>query len=184
MIEDVLAERYAKALAGIARERDLVERIAQEVTLLADILTPGAGEINLPELGVLLGMPRIPLEKKIHITDVMLEKLNVSVEVGNLLNVLIQKRRIHLVPRIAQRYNHRVAELKNQSEVRIEAAMSLAEDDLQRLRETLRECLGREVEMHMNINKDLLGGLRLSVDGKLLDRSVEGALESLEKRLR
>ncbi|MHC4871085.1 MAG: F0F1 ATP synthase subunit delta [Planctomycetota bacterium] len=44
MIENVLAARYAKALAEIAVEKKLIDRINAELILLADILSSGRAQ--------------------------------------------------------------------------------------------------------------------------------------------
>jgi len=48
--EDILADRYAKALTAVAAQRNLEARLRDELALLADILMPDRGEIQVPEL--------------------------------------------------------------------------------------------------------------------------------------
>ena len=74
MIENVIARRYARALAEVAVEKNEIEKTDSDVLTLADILDPEGGDISVPELIDCLGSPVIALEQKIKMTDVSLQK--------------------------------------------------------------------------------------------------------------
>jgi len=183
MIEDTLAARYAAALIGIARDKGTLDRIQAEMETLADIFAPDRGAINVPELGTLLGMPRIPLAEKIRITDVMLEELDFTAEAGNLLNVLIKRRRIALVGPIAAQVRRRVAAEKGVAAATVETARPLTDAQREALAKALAQAVGRDVDLAVRDNPDLLGGVRVRMGDTLIDGSLDGALDRLETKL-
>lgn len=183
MIRDILASRYAKALCQLAADNDRLGRVHAEVEMLADILDPGRGEISVPELLTLLGMPRVPLEDKIRITDKMLETLDFSTEVGNLLNVLIAKNRVGLIGAIADQVRRRTARLKGVTAVSAESARPLSESDRSALRAALEAALHNEIDLTVAVREELLGGIRVRLGDTLIDGSVAGALDRLEREL-
>jgi F-type H+-transporting ATPase subunit delta len=183
MIDQMLAGRYAGAMVALASEKGVLDRVHAEIELLADILMPDRGEVQVPELLDLLAMPRVPLEEKIRITDLMLEQLDFSEEVGNLLNVLIARRRVGLMGKIADQFRARLAEAKSVAVATAETAKPMSEHNRQALKSALKVLTGREVDLAVYENPALLGGLRVHVDGRLLDGSVDGALTRLETGL-
>ncbi|MHC4871084.1 MAG: ATP synthase F1 subunit delta [Planctomycetota bacterium] len=129
-------------------------------------------------------MPRISLKEKIRITDIMLEKLDFTDEVGNLLNVLITKNRVGLVGRISDHYAKQTAEMKGIASVEVETAHNLSESERKGLLASLVSALGKEVELYVNTQEELIGGLRIRINDTLIDKSVSGNLSRLESRLR
>lgn len=184
MIENVLAQRYAKALLSIAQEKNLIDRIGSEMALLADIFSSNKGQISVPELINVLGMPRISLKEKIRITDVMLEKLDFTKEVGDFLNVLITNNRVGLIGRIADFYCRRTAEMKGIASIKLETARALSEAELKDLCASLETALKRNVEISASTNEELIGGIRMRINDTLIDKSIDGALKRLKTRLR
>jgi ATP synthase F1 delta subunit len=183
MIEAVLADRYAAALAEIAKEKNIIDKIDAEMVLLADIMSADQGAISVPELTALLGMPRVSLEEKIRITDIMLDKLSFSDEVGNLLNVLISKNRVNLIGRITKRYRARSAKMKNLVDVEVESAYPLSENDRHGLKSALEASLGRSIDMTVKVNKEIIAGIKVWVSGKMIDGSIAGSLERIEAKV-
>lgn len=184
MIEDILAARYAKAITNIAAEKEILDRVHAEVELLADVLLPNRGAISVPELITFLGMPRVPLEQKIRVTDIMLEKLNFTEEVGNLLNVLISKQRIGIIGRIADHVRRRTASLKGVVGVAVDTARPLSDKDRSTLKSALESALGKEVDITVREDATLLGGLCVHLGDTMIDGSVSGRLERLETALK
>jgi F-type H+-transporting ATPase subunit delta len=183
MNEAILAGRYAHALVDLAEERQTLDRVDTELSLLADILMPDRGSISVPELVRLLGQPRVALADKIRITDLMLEKLEFTEEVGNLLNVLISRQRVGLTGLIAERFHALAARRKGVVNARAAVARPLQEKDRRTLKSALEAALGREVDLDVHEDPSLIGGLRVRVDSTLIDGSVAGGLDRLATEL-
>lgn len=183
MIENVIARRYAVALAEVAAEQNELERVNEEVKRLADILNPEGGEVNVPELLDFLGSPIVPLDEKIQMTDVLCEKLQIGKLVSEFLNVLIKRGRVPLASKIADEYIHIAARIENIYAADVESAEPLSEVDEKRLRESLEKATGERIRLSIKQNKKLLGGVRVKVGDQLFDGSILGRLDRLEAEL-
>ncbi|MFH0910610.1 MAG: ATP synthase F1 subunit delta [Planctomycetota bacterium] len=183
MIESILAERYAKSLSRAAAKRGQGERIYEEFMLLTDILQPGEGEIRIPKLLAVLALPRIAMAEKLRVAETLLEELRFSEETGNFFKLLIRRRRIRLIGRIAEHYRVRTSAARGVVAADAESARPLEPEARERLRQALEGSLQGKVDLSVRVNRRLIGGVRLRMGGRLIDGSVSGALERLKNKL-
>lgn len=183
MIENVIARRYARALAEVAVEKNEIEKTDADVIILADILDAEGGDISVPELMDYLGSPVIALEQKIKMTDVLCEKLQVGELVSEFLNVLIRKGRVPLMSRIAREYIRISSKIEEIVTADIESAYQLSEEQQQKVIKTLEKKAGKKVRLHTKINEKLLSGVRIKIGDTLLDGSIKGRMDRIEAKL-
>ncbi len=67
--------------------------------------------------------------------------------------------------------------------VEVESAVPLAADELQRVSAAVTGALKRPVRLTVRTRKNLIGGFRMRVGERIVDGTVLGALEQLERRL-
>lgn len=65
---------------------------------------------------------------------------------------------------------------------RLVAVSTPDEATIERLREIIRQRFGGEVELDVMIDKELLGGFVLRVEGRVLDASARGAIERIRQQ--
>lgn len=63
------------------------------------------------------------------------------------------------------------------------SAVPLGEETLARLERQMEELIKKPVSLKNKINKELIGGFLISVDGKLVDASLKKQMEDLTLRL-
>lgn len=183
MIENVIARRYAKALAEAASQKNELERTTEEINRLADILDPERGDISLPELLDFLSSPTVLNENKVVLTDKICEKLQIGKLVSDFLNVLIERNRIPLAGRIAREYVRFASEIEKVTTAEVETPVELSEPDEERLHEVLQKATGEKIRLHVRVNKKLLGGVRVKVGDTLFDGSISGRINRLATQL-
>ena len=97
----------------------------------------------------------------------------------NLLRVLIENRRLELLPHICEAFE----ELKNQREGVVEAAITsafpLAELQLASLVADLEKRFKRKVQPVVTLDKELIGGVRVVIGDEVIDGSVRSKLAAL-----
>jgi F-type H+-transporting ATPase subunit delta len=97
----------------------------------------------------------------------------------NLLRVLIENRRLELLPQICASFE----ELKNEREGVVEAAITtafpLAEAQLALLVADLEKRFKRKVRPMVTLDKDLIGGVRVVIGDEVIDGSVRSKLAAL-----
>ena len=68
-------------------------------------------------------------------------------------------------------------------EATVTSAIALDAADVEALRERLATMTGKRVELHQEVDADLLGGLSVRIGDRLIDGSVRGRLERLRTEL-
>jgi F-type H+-transporting ATPase subunit delta len=183
MKENIIARRYAEALAQHAVENNELDSVREDLDALADLLDPERGDISVPELLAFLHSPTIPQVEKVKLTDVLCEKINIGKSVSDFLNVLIKKNRIALTPFIAREFDRIAGGLTNVVTASVETARKLSGDQLAELQKLIAEASGAEVRLTQKINPKLIAGFRVQMGDILLDGSVENRLQRLGARL-
>lgn len=102
----------------------------------------------------------------------------------NFVRVLAENKRLQLLPLIHEQF----AALKNQREGVVEAevqsAFELTEAQVADLVQRLEKKTGRKVRTRLQLNKDLIGGVRILLGDKVIDGSARAQLEALETALK
>lgn len=184
MIENVIARRYAKALAQAAVEKNELDRTSAELNLLADMVDPWRGDISVPELTELLGSPTVPVEEKIRITDVICTRMKMGQLISDFLNVLILHGRVGLTGRIAREFGRVTERLESIATAEVETAAALSDSERAMLQGALTKQAGKPVRLVVSTNSKLLAGLRVKIGDILYEGSLRGRLERMSRKLR
>ncbi|MBP5234109.1 MAG: ATP synthase F1 subunit delta [Planctomycetes bacterium] len=183
MIEEVIARRYAKALATAAFEKNALDDVSKDVRLLADIFIPGIGDVYVPEFADFLQTPTVLLRDKLKMTDELCAKIGIGELVSNFLNVLIRRNRTRLIARVVRHYLTLAAKLKNVQEAFVYSAAPLSDAQRERLEAALTKKLGKPTKTVCKVVPGLLAGQRIRIGDVLLENSVQGRLSRLERAL-
>lgn len=181
--EDIIAKRYAKGLAEHALEMGKMEEVARDLAQLADLMDPHSGDFSVPEFLDFLNTPVVTPQAKLDATDAILEKLGIGKIVSDFLNVLINHNRIGLIPQISRQFSFIAADLTREHAAVVFTARPLTQDQTDRLARALEKALDSKVRMVVRVEPGLLAGIRVEVDGHVLDGTVVGRLESMKRKL-
>ncbi len=176
MKRTVLARRYAKALFELAQEKKILESVAAEVEAFRDILA------RSEELRHFLLSPEVGREGKARF---LMERFQdrFSGLFVNFLMVLLRKRRQDLYEEIAQEFGRLHDRFDNRIRASAVTALPLGESELKKLREQLARQYRANFEIENRVDPQILGGLILQIDGKVIDASVRNQLEKLRSSL-
>jgi len=178
-------KRYAEALISIASEKnssagdstDYIEIFKQELDMLSQIYNKEA------TLRKVLLDPSIDKELKKDLLK-RIFKSRVKTEILNTLFLLTDKGSISALPGISSEFARLADEKRNILNVEISAYEPLDNDQLDRIVQKIRKQFGAEsVKVVVNIDKSLLGGIKIKVGDKVIDSSVSGSLKALGKLL-
>ncbi|MBI2914326.1 MAG: ATP synthase F1 subunit delta [Firmicutes bacterium] len=173
----LVAERYAAALAELAREKDILDRVESDLGRLVAMTE------TAPRLGQVLVDHRVSSQTK---RDLAAELLGTEVTriTWNFVNLLIDKRRERYIVPIYHAYLERADRIRNVLRVEVEAARDLAPSDAERLRRRLGEATGRDVRLEQRTDPALIGGIKLKVGDLVVDGSAEARLRRLNRVLK
>ena len=176
MKERVLAGRYAKALFELALERKMLGKVREEMHAFTGLLSRDAALRNL-----LISTEHRRAAQRQAAEKAFADRF--SAVFFNFLLVLIDKRRQVLIDEIAAAFE--ALHDRHLRKVRALAITAVPMDAaaLEHLRSTLSKSLDLDLELQNKIDPEILGGLVVQVEGKVLDGSVRQQLLQLRKRI-
>jgi F-type H+-transporting ATPase subunit delta len=169
------ARRYAEAAFDIALRDDAVAAWRADLDLAASIVAED-------RIGRALANPSIPLETRTATAEATFGA-HVGPKTLNLIGLLLRRGRIEELPRLAAEFRRLDDERQGITHATATSASSLTGDEVKALTQRLEELSGGRVELQVEIDPSLLGGLVVRVGDRLIDGSVRSRLERLRNQL-
>lgn len=173
---NIVGKRYAKALFDIAVEKNNVEQFYEEVKQIKEIIDDN------PDLLKIIDHPHINKEKKFGIFKNSF-KDNLSEDTLGFLFVIFNKNRDTELVSIINTFIELCLDYLGITEAEVVSAIPLSDDKLTSIKSKLEIKLNKKVNMNCTVDKSIIGGLIIRVDGMIVDGSVKYRLESIKKAL-
>jgi F-type H+-transporting ATPase subunit delta len=177
MASSAAARRYARALFSLAKEEHRVREVGGELDALAALFDASA------ELRDALLTPLHPVEERKAVLRAVSERAQMSVTVRNFYSYLIDQRRLVDFPGIYEEYGRLSDEDAGLMTAEVVAASPLDGRRKDRLRRALSERTGREVQLDIRVDPELIGGVIARVGGLVFDGSLRTQLSQLRANL-
>ena len=168
------ARRYAEAAFEVASE-------AKAVDAWHDDLRRAAAIVSDERLARILENPAVDEQRRREALEKALR--GAAKGVLNLSLLLLERRRLELLPTIAGHFHRLVNARDGIVEGVVTSAAPLSEAEERELRDKLRPLAGGRLELDYRVDPGLLGGVVVRLGDRLLDGSVRGRLERLRARL-
>ncbi|MDD5723062.1 MAG: ATP synthase F1 subunit delta [Syntrophales bacterium] len=178
MIGSDIAKRYAKALFDIAREEDAIEAIYEELKGFSSLMEGSA------DLAEFFANPVFDSSDKAAVMGNILNKAKVSGITSNFLKLLVDKRRIDALGQIKECYRRDMDNVLNNVRVDVKTAFPLSNKLSARIKKQMKGLTGKNVEMVIDEDPSLLGGIVIGVGDTLYDGSVRAQLNSIRELIR
>ncbi|MCL2001722.1 MAG: ATP synthase F1 subunit delta [Planctomycetes bacterium] len=180
---EVIAKRYALAVAEHARNEGRLGEVEADLKRLAGILEGTADTGCASELTAFLLSPSLPLREKLTLASRVAERLGFGGIVSGFMEVMIRHGRFHLMPKVIRRYVEFAGEFAGELSAVVRTARPLSESQVRRLSEVLASAFAAPVRMQICVEPSLLAGVKLTVGDKTIDGTVLGRLNRLRHRL-
>jgi F-type H+-transporting ATPase subunit delta len=177
MSERTSAARYARALFDVARRESDPVQIERDLSAVVTTIEEHG------ELTSVLAHPGVPDAARRKIVTEVASRLGVGAPVTKLLEMLVERSRLELLPLVAAVYRERLQESQNIVEAEVTSAAPLAPAAEARLQASLARATGRDVRMKVSVDAALLGGVVARVGSTVYDGSVRTQLAKLRERL-
>ena len=181
--EEIIARRYARGLAELARDTGEADAVRGDLGRVADLLNESVSGEAGAELLSFFDSPLPTADDKRAALDAIIEKTGVCGTVGNFLRILIERGRVGLLTRVSRTFDEIIGEITGDLTATVHTARPLTPDQESRLAEALKAALGANVRLHQRVEAGLLAGARVEVDGLTFDGTVLGRLDSLRHRM-
>ena len=171
------ANTYAQALYDLAKDEGLGKEILEELAALKDVFSAN------PEYSKLLSAPDLPKQERCKILDEAFRG-KVNPYVLNFLKILTEKGYIRQFPACCDAYRGFYNDDNGILVVKAVSAVALSGAQIEKLTAKLEATTGKQIDLHCSVDAAMLGGLRLSYDGKQVDGTVKNRLDSIGKLLK
>jgi F-type H+-transporting ATPase subunit delta len=177
LITSNIARRYARAFFAVAGEENKYQEFHRELRLFATVMEDNR---NLREL---LSNPVYDKQDKKQVVDKVLQQLKLSLPTANFIRLLVDKRRIAGIADIEENYRKLMDDAIGISRVQVTTAFPLTSELTANLQRGLESLTGKKVEMQIDEDASLLGGVVVRVGDKLYDGSIKVQLDNMTKLL-
>ena len=166
------ALRYAKATLNLAKEKGFAKDVYNDMLLIDKTIDEN------PDLLDMLKSPIIKsVIKKAALNDIFSNNIN-GISTG-LINLLIENKRLQLLPLVAKEYIVIYDYLKGIEVAQVTSVVPLTKELKTKLLIKLKEIVGKEITIKNIVDPSIIGGFILRVGDKQFDSSISSQLNSL-----
>lgn len=174
---ELVGKRYAQALFEVAVELDKLEEYKDEINTVANIFE------SEPKLKMIFEHPKLSKNEKKDIVNSIF-KGKVSQEIVNLMYIVVDKGRERYINTISKEYTSLSNEKQGIIEAKAITAVAMEEEELSKLEENLSKKFSKKVILTNIVDESVIGGVLVRVEDKVIDSSIKGKLEMIEKSLK
>jgi F-type H+-transporting ATPase subunit delta len=170
-----IAAVYARSLFEVAKERDKLDVVREQVGAFADALDDSR------ELQVFFFSPYFSsIEKSDGLDRAVTDADEIVV---NFLKLLIENHRTPVIFRVRREYDGLWREENKLLPVTITSAVELDQATVSQIGDRIAEQTDRKIELSAQVDPEILGGMVVRVGNSILDASIRNRLEQLRKQV-
>ena len=171
---DPVTTRYSEALFNLAKARGVLDAVCSDVENISTELSSPAVASFFFDANVSLDARR---QKLAPLVGGMHELTR------NFVNLLFDKRREEVLRNLGEAFHRRRLDEEGAAEGFVESARPLGPGEIAELAVAMGARLGKRVTLENRIVPEMIGGVRVIVDSKMIDFSLLGRLEGLRKKM-
>lgn len=169
------AVQYANALLQLTDASGSAETVFSNLETVSKVFKENADFL------VLFKHPAIsaPTKKK------FLEEFSAGLDElsGRLLQLLCERRKLTLLPLIVEEFHELLRAKHNIVTGTLYSADAINEEAVSNIKQKLVKHLRKHVELQVQVDKSLIGGYVLRIGDQVIDGSLKGRLQNIEKAL-
>lgn len=168
------SKEYASALFELAIESHTEDQTSEALHQVRDVLC------GTPDALATLASPAIPKRERLQ----LLERIwgeTLPEHVMGFLQVLCAHGNIRELDRCVTIFDDLFDTLRKLSTAAVVSAVALTDDEKRKLQSGLEQRLGRSVRLECSVDPSLLGGMIVTVDGKIMDGSLKHRLHEIKE---
>lgn len=178
-----VASQYAEAVIEIIEESHkgpdaikALERVHGDLKVIAEIFDSNE------DFSLVLNHPNLSPEDK---KNLLLKTFEGRVDpvTLRLLKLLAERRRLEVLPYLEGPFKTILRERLNVVGAVLTCAQKLSDSQIQDIKARLTEHLGKKLELDVEVDPSLIGGMILRLGDQVIDGSLKGKLQVVEKSL-
>ena len=170
-----IARVYADALFGVAKEKDELDEIHEQLGQFADAMEESH------DMQSFFFSPYFSTSEKSEAISKAISGAND--EFVNFLELLTEKNRMPVIFAIRRAFDELWVEERKRLDVTVTSAVELDPKVVKKVGDEIQKQTGREIDLNSVVDENVIGGLVLRVGNRVLDASVRAKLERLRKEI-
>ncbi len=167
-----LSKEYASALFSLACEKDLTNEVKLDIDEIRLIIKEN------PEYLDILSSPALTLSERLTLIDKAFGDKNEYVV--SFLKLLCENRSIATLNECIDEFFLLITELENRTVAKIYYAFELTDVQKEKLLKKLKSITNKEIDPIYIKDAGLIGGIKIELDGKVLDGSLSSRLNNIK----
>jgi F-type H+-transporting ATPase subunit delta len=177
-VSDVIARRYAQAMAEVAESEGAIDTVGRDLERFAALMSADGGA-----LGEALASPVFTSDERRAVLEQLLPRLGLHPLTANLLHVVNDKRRFPLMSAISTAFRDLADERAHRTRISVQTAAPLTADLEREVREAFERVTRKQVILTTEVRPELIGGLVAKVGDTVYDSSIRTRLEQMKQAL-
>jgi F-type H+-transporting ATPase subunit delta len=173
-----MAGRYATALFELALEANALDAVK------ADLDRFDAMIADSPDLLRLVRSPVFSAEDQSKALIAVLRQAGISGVAANFLKLVAANRRLFAVRDMLRGFRALVARHKGEVTAEVTVAEQLSDARLAEIKTTLQAVTGKDVQVDVNIDPTIIGGLIVKLGSRMVDSSLRTKLNSIKHAMK
>lgn len=173
-----IAQRYATAIFDLAKEGKKLKAVEADVAAIDAALADSGDLVNL------INSPVYTRDEQGAAIAAIAKKMKLSPMVANALGLMAQKRRLFVLPQLMAALRGLIAEDKGEVTAEVTAAKAMNKAQQDKLAKALKATIGKDVNINMAVDENLIGGLVVKVGSRMIDTSVRSKLDALQNSMK
>lgn len=170
------SKHYARALFSVGKKQNIFNQLYADLQNVNDTL-----DRNL-DLKKYLTDPHIALAKKKKALQIVFQDF-ISDKTYNFIFLLIKDKKLNFLNQIINLVKKEYLSSEEIFEVIVETVVPLSAEQQRKLNKILTKKLNQKILLANIINKELIGGIKLSVEDKVIDLSLSARLNRLRSKI-
>ena len=168
------SREYAEALFELAVQSNLIRETSDGVVTVESAL------LQMPEYRALLASPAIAKEERLNALDSTFRGKIPDILLA-ILRMMVSRGHVSALTGMARDYEELARGYRGESIAVVTSAVPLKEAETVALRQKLAKKLGQKITIQCREDPSLIGGLRVEVDGRVIDGSIRNKLEEIKE---
>lgn len=171
-----VSKEYSEALFALATEESKEKEYAGALAVLKGLISEN------PKFIELLSSPCVPLSERKNVIDTVFKGGDgVETNVASFLKILCEKGHVGEIFDIIDETTNMLKAAEGVSTAYVTSAIELSDAERSALAGKLAKKLGHKVELVCDVDKSLLGGVIVRVDGNVIDGSLRYKLQNIKE---
>ncbi len=168
------SKEYAEALFELAVQGGVTKETSEGLETVVSAL------MQTPDYRALLASPAIAKEERLAALDAAFRGKIPDILLA-ILRMMVSRGHVSAVNGMARDYDELARGYRGESMAVVTSAVPLKESEAVALRAGLEKKLGRRITLRCAEDPNLIGGIRVEVDGRVIDGSIRNKLDEIKE---